>query len=132
MVAENGDYLMLKHKKALQFAKNMHAGQLYGDKDYFETHLVAVVHVIADLLSDADLDVYSFTDDFCEDLLSCGYLHDILEDTSVTFSDFKEDFNEFIANVVYACPNEATNFQRKLSELERKLVDLAVEKLKSL
>lgn len=186
-----GDYLMFKHEKAAEFAKNMYAGQLYDGKDYYETHLQYVVDEIADLLADADFNVYSFTDDFCEDLLSCGYLHDNMEDCGTTFNQLKDTFNEFIANVVYACTNEkgktrkerqndkfyselaaqeyasfvkladriantwyskqsgssmyqkyiserenfitkATNFKRELSEVEQKLVNLAVEKLKSL
>ena len=48
-------------------AREAHAGQLYGDRDYIEAHVAPVVGIIARL-------------GYGEDYQAVGWLHDVLED----------------------------------------------------
>jgi (p)ppGpp synthase/HD superfamily hydrolase len=80
---------MTNIKKAFQFAKAKHKGQRYGDWEYTK-HLQDVVSV---------LERFNHTD---KDLIIAGYLHDIIEDTSATFSEIKEKFGIRVASLVNA------------------------------
>ncbi len=74
--------------KALEFASEMHKGQLDDQgRPYFFAHIVQVHSILKDV-----------TDD--EEVLCAGILHDILEDTDTTYEDLVHEFNKPIANLV--------------------------------
>ncbi len=74
-------------QKAYEFAKKAHEGQQRMSGDAYLTHLVGVADILADLHMD------SVT-------IAAGLLHDILEDTKITYDELKEEFGEEIANLV--------------------------------
>lgn len=78
-------------KKARAVAKIAHAGQKYGDDDYFSTHVEGVVErVRADRSSAVAHSVVA-------------YLHDVVEDTAVTLVDlFDMGFPAMITDAVDA------------------------------
>ncbi len=73
--------------KAFQFATKAHAGQKRTSGEPFITHLTAV----ADLLKDIGAD---------EETITAAYLHDILEDTSITARQLQKEFGPIVANLV--------------------------------
>ena len=74
---------------AKMYALEAHSGQRYGDLPY-SFHLVAVT----DLLSS-----YGFS----EIAVAAGWLHDVVEDTSVSLFDIREKFGGRVARIVDAC-----------------------------
>ncbi len=74
-------------QKAYEFAKKAHQGQQRLSGDEYLTHLVGVADILAELHMD------SVT-------IAAGLLHDILEDTKVTYEQLKAEFGEEIANLV--------------------------------
>ncbi len=74
-------------QKAYEFAKKAHEGQQRLSGDAYLTHLVGVADILAELHMD------SVT-------IAAGLLHDILEDTKVTYDQLKAEFGEEIANLV--------------------------------
>ena len=74
-------------KRALAVSKQVHSGQLYGDKDYFTEHIRGVVKNLHDIASP-------------EIVLIIGALHDVYEDTDITreqiIHDFGEDIDDYI------------------------------------
>ena len=74
-------------QKAYEFAKKAHEGQQRLSGDEYLTHLVGVADILAELNMD------SVT-------IAAGLLHDILEDTKVTYDQLKTEFGEEIANLV--------------------------------
>lgn len=76
-------------------AKIAHKGQKYGDKDYFETHITDVVRICRVLTMNVPGNYNTR-----EKLISIAYLHDIIEDTEVTFEDLKDSFGSDIAKSV--------------------------------
>lgn len=69
-------------------AVRAHGEQRYGDRPYVD-HLSAVVAVLNDY-------------DFGSDYVAAGWLHDVLEDTSVTETDIRVAFGERVAKLVEA------------------------------
>ena|ERR1035437_723953 len=74
-------------RQALQFATTKHNGQLY-DGQAFIVHPIATVGILASVCPQD------------ESLLAAGYLHDVIEDCSVTYEELKEEFNQEIADLV--------------------------------
>ncbi|HVZ80488.1 MAG TPA: bifunctional (p)ppGpp synthetase/guanosine-3',5'-bis(diphosphate) 3'-pyrophosphohydrolase [bacterium] len=74
-------------QKAYAFAQKAHEGQKRLSGDNYLTHLVGVADILAELNMD------SVT-------IAAGLLHDILEDTPVTYDQLKVEFGEEIANLV--------------------------------
>ncbi len=74
-------------QKAYTFAQKAHEGQQRLSGDEYLTHLVGVAEILAELHMD------SVT-------IAAGLLHDILEDTKVTYDGLKTEFGEEIANLV--------------------------------
>lgn len=74
-------------QKAYDFAKKAHEGQQRLSGEEYLTHLVGVADILAELHMD------SVT-------IAAGLLHDILEDTTVTYDQLKAEFGEEIANLV--------------------------------
>ncbi|MEA1980594.1 MAG: HD domain-containing protein [candidate division Zixibacteria bacterium] len=77
-------------KKAKEFALKAHDQQRYGDKPYI-VHLKAVVN---------HLECYG------ETAQVVGYLHDVVEDTEVSYNELKELFGKFIADCVAIVTDE--------------------------
>ncbi len=74
-------------QKAYEFAKKAHQGQQRLSGEEYLTHLVGVAEILAELHMD------SVT-------IAAGLLHDILEDTKVTFDELKAEFGEEVAGLV--------------------------------
>jgi (p)ppGpp synthase/HD superfamily hydrolase len=82
-----------KIQEAAYLAVAMHGKQKYGDKPYFY-HLEQVVNVLREF------------DYESETFLIAGYLHDVLEDTSLSYSKLDKQFGTFIADIVYDVTDE--------------------------
>ncbi len=74
-------------QKAYDFAKKAHEGQKRLSGEDYLSHLVEVADILAELHMD------SVT-------IAAALLHDVLEDTSVTYDQLKAEFSEEIANLV--------------------------------
>jgi len=73
--------------KAYNFAESAHEGQLRNSGERFFVHPFNVAMILADLNMDIDT-------------ISAGLLHDVLEDTDVTFQTLTHEFNEEVSNLV--------------------------------
>ena len=76
--------------KAKEFAIAAHADQKYGDKPYI-VHLQAVVNNVQSYGVIAQV---------------VAYLHDVVEDTEVSYEDVKNAFGEFVADCVAIVTDE--------------------------
>lgn len=87
-------------QKAYALAKNKHMGQLYGTHDYFAYHILAVERDVIDSLGNKatdshtkhEYDIYSIV----------AYLHDVVEDTSVTLNEIELLFGTDVCYAVTA------------------------------
>lgn len=79
-------------QKAKQFALKAHGEQKYGNLPYM-VHLDAVNN-IAQLHS------------LNESIQAAAYLHDVIEDTYVTYEEIKSEFSKKIADLVWAVTSE--------------------------
>lgn len=99
-------------EKAKQFAMKWHADQKYGDQPYaYHLHQVALL-----------LDAYG------ETAQVIAWLHDVVEDTSVSIDDLRHEFGAYIASCVSICTDEpgATRKERK-AKTYRKMADVEGE-----
>lgn len=81
---------------AKDFASIVHHGQKYGTNPY-EYHLVMV---------DETLRTFGFGD-VEPHLLVAAWLHDVIEDTPISYEMIKHGFGGEVADIVYAVTNEA-------------------------
>jgi len=79
--------------KAAGFAAEAHGDQMYGEHSYVK-HLTDVVAVL-----------HRFGQSNWW-ILTAAWLHDVLEDTDVTYEQLKEEFGEVVADIVQAVTNE--------------------------
>lgn len=84
-------------RKAYSFALNAHAGQKRVSGDSYITHPLGVANILTEL----ELDVVT---------IITGLLHDVLEDTSVTYDEIEQEFGDEVASLV--------NGVTKLSSME--------------
>ncbi len=84
-------------RKAYSFALNAHAGQKRVSGDSYITHPLGVANILAEL----ELDVVT---------IITGLLHDVLEDTSVSYDEIEQEFGDEVASLV--------NGVTKLSSME--------------
>ena len=93
--------------KARQFALHAHGDQRYGDQPY-AVHLDAVAAV---------------PDHYGETAQVIGLLHDVIEDTSVTYETVRAQFGEYIADCVAVLTDEpgGTRSERKLKTNQKML-----------
>lgn len=76
-----------KITKAYYFAKNAHEGQFRNSGEPYFVHPVAVATILAELYMD-------------DATIIAGLMHDVLEDTDVTFEQMAQEFDEEIAKLV--------------------------------
>ena len=88
-----------------EFAKNAHTGQKrWSGADYYEEHLLAVLANTEKMLSYFDKNLYRFyvSSGFSKsEVLAASLLHDILEDTKVTYQELAENFGSNVAEIVH-------------------------------
>ncbi|MDE1465587.1 HD domain-containing protein [Spartinivicinus poritis] len=91
--------------KAREFAIKAHGEQKYGSEPYI-VHLDAVVN---------NLQAYDQTAQIV------GYLHDVMEDTEITYEDIKENFGGFVADCVAIVTDEpdSNRKERKAKTYEK-------------
>ena len=82
-----------KVKEAAYLAISQHGTQTYDGHPYYY-HLEQVVDVLKE---------FGFTEDV---YVISGYLHDTLEDTSISYNDIKKQFGLDVAEIVYAVTDE--------------------------
>ncbi len=92
--------IITKSAQALLFAASQHesVNHLYDDKPYYH-HLLEVT-LLAHYYSDC------LPSDFHETALVAAPLHDLIEDTRMTYNDVKKVFGSEVAEVVYLCTQE--------------------------
>lgn len=93
---------------ARDYAIRAHGDQTYGDLPYV-VHLDAVVSVLKG---------WGF---FNEDLLSGAYLHDVLEDTSVTYAGLCQAFSIRVADIVWVCTGEGEVRDQRMAAIYAKV-----------
>lgn len=96
-------------EKAKLFATNAHKGQVrkaFQDKPMI-THPINVAEIISE---------YNFDDN----VISAGYLHDVIEDTKYTKEDLLKEFNDDIVSLVLG----DTEKDKNLSWEERKTITI--------
>lgn len=81
------EYAMEKIRRAYQFAKQAHQGQLRKSGEPYLTHPLRTVNILADLHVD-------------EDTLVAGFLHDVPEDTTVSIAEIEAVFGKKVGYLV--------------------------------
>jgi GTP pyrophosphokinase len=81
-------------KRALRFAAIAHAGQRRASGKPFIYHGIQTADILADLHLDSVM-------------IACGILHDVVEDTSITFDDVRREFGDEIAVIIEGLTNIA-------------------------
>ena len=74
-------------ERAYHKAEQKHAGQMRKSGEPFFTHCVAVAQILADMKLDAEA-------------IAAALMHDLIEDTDVTYEELAEEFNNDIATLV--------------------------------
>lgn len=72
---------------ATNLFRTLHAGQKYGDRNYFDYHLLGVANSVASVGYDTD-----------HQIVALG--HDALEDTTCSYEMLVEEFNPTIADAI--------------------------------
>lgn len=89
-------------QSAAKFSKEIHEKiqQEYGDKPYFDTHVVPVVNIGRKF-------IYLITEKNRQFVLAALYLHDLLEDAGahVNYNTIKKLFGSEVAEIVFAMTN---------------------------
>lgn len=109
-------YGSMNAKNAKEFALAAHGSQKYGDLPY-EVHLAAVAAILGEI---------------APDLVPDGWLHDVLEDTSVTGDELAREFGEPVKGRVWACSGEGKNRRERNASIKAKLAmypDAAIVKM---
>ena len=75
---------------AAALARRAHSRQLYGDKPYFDAHLLKVAAVLRDF-------------GFGPRHEAAGLLHDVVEDCGITLDRLRAEVGEDVAAMVWAC-----------------------------
>lgn len=89
---------MSEIEKAFLLAKEKHRGQKYSNEEYFDCHVVGVVHNVLELLDSSGVSKGRFRDR----LIIVALLHDVVEDSDVTVEDIEEGFGSLISSAVDA------------------------------
>lgn len=91
--------------KSVKFAETKHneTNHLYDGKPYL-VHLMAVYFKAAKYIDRYRRCRITTVDQF-DNMFSVAFLHDTIEDCRITYNDLKKEFNEEIAEAVYALSN---------------------------
>ena len=76
-------------KKAFEFAKEKHAGQIRENGEEYIVHLVGTAKILVEMRADVETVV-------------SGFLHDIIEDAGVSENEIEKKFGSVISNIVVA------------------------------
>ena len=102
---------MLMSKQSQQFAISKHGNQKYGEHPY-SYHLNYVVNILTE---------YGYAKD--DAIISAGWLHDTIEDTDTTHAMLVLEFNQEIADIVWAVSSEpGKNRQAKFRNTAPKII----------
>jgi len=74
-------------ERAFRKAETAHAGQTRKSDEPYFTHCVAVATILAEMKLDAEA-------------VAAGLLHDVIEDTHVTYDELREEFGSVVARLV--------------------------------
>ncbi len=74
-------------ERAYHKAEAAHGGQFRKSGEPYFTHCVAVAHILADMKLDAEA-------------IAAALMHDLLEDTSITYDELRAEFGKDVANIV--------------------------------
>lgn len=91
---------------AQDFASIVHFGQNYGTYQYTH-HLILVDHALGS---------FGFALDAEPHLFVAAWLHDVIEDTSISYEQIVHGFGQKIGDIVYAVTNEAGKNRRERHE----------------
>lgn len=113
-------------EKAINFAVKAHQGQKRkGSGLPYIVHPLAVANYVRFYIVEpiGKLSV--------EELIVCGYLHDTIEDTNVTYEDINKEFGEKVANVVKELTNDDNQIAKigKERYITTKLLTMSVDAL---
>jgi (p)ppGpp synthase/HD superfamily hydrolase len=98
-------------KQSQQFAISKHGNQKYGEHPY-SYHLNYVVNILTE---------YGYAED--DAIISAGWLHDTIEDTDTTHAMLVLEFNQEIADIVWAVSSEpGENRQAKFRNTAPKII----------
>lgn len=108
------DYSLIE--RAYHKAEIAHTGQLRKSGEPYFTHCVAVAGILADMKLDAEA-------------IAAALMHDIIEDTSITLEEIREEFGATIAMLIdgvtklknLPMPSEKDNTGKKSSSVHREL-----------
>jgi (p)ppGpp synthase/HD superfamily hydrolase len=89
-------------KKAFEVAEKAHHGQLYGGARYME-------HISSSYLVGKNVNLP-------EEVLIAVILHDVIEDSDMTYNDIKSEFGENVAEIVYAVTDELGKNRKERKE----------------
>lgn len=92
-------------KRASDFAKRAHAGQKYSGGDFHEKHLARVATTLRGFGVDDPV------------LLATAWLHDSVEDTTVTVDDIRAEFGDDVADLVWRLTDEAGHRRKERHHL---------------
>lgn len=89
-------------EKAKEFAKKAHAGQKrWSGADYYEDHLLAVYEIVDEILDENKMKNYFYCTTITKEaILVASLLHDIIEDTSITYDVISNEFGFDVAEIV--------------------------------
>ena len=96
-------YTEKDYREARMVAVKLHASQSYDEVFPYEKHLDDVVEV---------LKRFGYSGKY----VIAGYLHDILEDTGLSYSDVKRYFGEEIAEMVYCVTDELGRNRKEIKD----------------
>jgi len=78
-----------KIELAKQLSKHFHKGQMYGEHDYYEYHILGVVKTL-----------HLIAKEVTEDMIIVALLHDVLEDSPCSYETIENIFGTWIADNV--------------------------------
>lgn len=105
-------------KDAAAYAIEAHGAQRYGDQPY-SAHLAAVADILTEWGAEPAI-------------VAAGWLHDVIEDTHVSFPDLLLAFGPRVAHIVWAVTGEGDTRRAKVAAVMRKVAafpDAALVKL---
>ena len=90
--------------KAFNYAEEAHYGAAdLANRDYFLEHVVHVVSILKTCLAGNE----DYTNEEKQNLITACYLHDVVEDTTISYHDIRISFGKIVADLVI----EVTSFK---------------------